>query len=160
LTLVIGCVIAVVPLGSNAAFLNLQNISNSGLLVSYFISIACRMHNRNLGSVWGNLDSPPPYYLGKTGGNVINTIALAVLIVFLVATMFPTAPNPTVSTMNWTSLALGATVFVAVVSYVWLRKDYLEEDHAVANIGTSENGIDADNKLPHSEIISTVKETE
>lgn len=83
------------------------------------------MHNRNFGSVYGNLTNPPPFYLGKVGGNIINGIAIAVLIVYLVAGTFPSAPNPTPNTMNWSSLALGGTVLVAGLAYIRLRKNYL-----------------------------------
>jgi hypothetical protein len=93
--------------------------------VSYIICIASRIHNRNFGSVYGNLSKPPPFYLGKMGGNIINGIAIAVLIVYLVAATFPAAPNPTPTTMNWSSLALGGTVIVAGLAYIRLRKNYL-----------------------------------
>jgi choline transport protein len=88
------------------------------------------MHNRNYGSVYGNLTKPPPFYLGIMGGNIINGIAIAVLIVYLVAAAFPTVPHPTPDLMNWSSLALGATVLVAGLSYIRLRKTYLQHDHA------------------------------
>jgi hypothetical protein len=130
LTLFIGCVLAIIPLGSTSAFLNIQTIGNVGLIVSYIISIACRIHNRNFGSVYGNLTKPPPFYLGKLGGNIINGIAIAVLIVYLVSATFPTAPHPTTNLMNWSSLALGATITVAGLSYIRLRKSYLEHDHS------------------------------
>lgn len=53
------------------------------------------MHNRNHGSVYGNLTKPPPFYLGKIGGNIINGFAIAVLIVYLVSAAFPTELHPT-----------------------------------------------------------------
>lgn len=90
------------------------------------------MHNRNYGSVYGNLSKPPPFYLGKIGGNVINGVAIAVLIVYLVSAAFPTAAHPTPNLMNWSSLALGATVLVAGLSYVRLRKTYLQHEHGVS----------------------------
>jgi choline transport protein len=132
LTLFIGCCLAIIPLGSNSAFLNIQTIGNVGLIVSYIISIACRIHNRNFGSVYGNLTKPPPFYLGKLGGNIINSIAIAVLIVYLVSATFPSAPHPTPDLMNWSSLALGATVTVAGLSYIRLRKSYLQHDHSMS----------------------------
>lgn len=130
LTMIIGCCLAIIPLGSNSAFLNIQTIGNVGLIVSYIISITCRMHNRNYGTVYGNLGKPPPFYLGKIGGNIINSIAIAVLIVYLVSATFPTAPHPTTNLMNWSSLALGATVLIAGLSYIRLRKTYLQHERA------------------------------
>lgn len=59
------------------------------------------------------------------GGNIINLIAIGSLIVFLTATCFPLAPNPTPDTMNWSAVALGGTVIVASVAWIWLHKTYL-----------------------------------
>jgi choline transport protein len=125
--MVIGCAIAVIPLGSPAAFLNIQTIGNTGLLVSYIICIICRLHSRNFGSVYGNLSKPPPFYLGKVAGNIINVIAVLVLIAFLVSSTFPTAPHPSLDLMNWSSLALGCVVTVAALCYIRLRKRYLQD---------------------------------
>jgi len=77
---------------------------------------------------------PPPFYLGKLGGNIINGIAIAALIVYLVAATFPAAPNPTPTTMNWSSLALGGTVTVAGLAYIRLRKNYLRRLRPVMEV--------------------------
>ena len=125
LTWLIGCGLAFIPLGSTAAFINIQTIGTSGLLISYIICIACRIHHRNNLGVYGNHPGKPPFTLGKWGGNIINTVALLFLFCFLVSGMFPVAPNPDTSSMNWSSFALGVTIIIALVSYIWLRKTYL-----------------------------------
>lgn len=122
---VIACGLACIPLGSTAAFLNIQTIGNSGLLVSYIICISCRLHHRNTVGPYGTLPEPPPFFLGKWGGNIINTLAILFLTCFVVSDMFPPAPNPTVETMNWSSLALGGTICLALLCYTRLRKSYL-----------------------------------
>jgi choline transport protein len=122
---VIACGLACIPLGSTAAFLNIQTIGNSGLLVSYIICISCRLHHRNTVGPYGTLAHPPPFFLGKWGGNIINTVAILFLTCFVVSDMFPPAPNPTVETMNWSSLALGGTICLALLCYTRLRKSYL-----------------------------------
>lgn len=121
----IGCCIALVPLGSNAAFLNIQTIGNGGLLSSYILCITCRLYHRNAVSVYGTLPKRPPFCLSKIAGNIINCFALCFLVVFLVAGMFPVAPNPTIETMNWTCMALGATVIIALLLFIPLRKSFL-----------------------------------
>jgi choline transport protein len=125
LTWLIACGLALIPLGSTAAFINIQTIGNSGLLVSYLICISCRLYHRNAVGLYGNLGKPPSFFLGKTLGNVVNTLAILFLFCFLVSGMFPVFPNPTVETMNWSSLALGSTLIISIISYVWLRKTYL-----------------------------------
>jgi len=146
LTLIIGCGLAVIPLGSTSAFLNIQAIGNCGITLSYVVSIACRIYNRNFGSVYGNLSKPPPFYLGKVGGNIINSFAIAVLIIYLVSTTFPTAPHPSPDLMNWSSLALGATILVAGLSYIRLRKTYLSRDHSLPVEAVEAVNVYADQK--------------
>jgi choline transport protein len=122
---VIACGLGLLPLGSTAAFINIQTIGNSGLITSYLICICCRLWNRNAVGTYGTLAKPPAFFLGKTFGNITNTVAILFLICFLISGMFPVAPNPTLESMNWSSFALGSTLIIAVISYYWLRKTYL-----------------------------------
>ncbi|EEP81888.1 predicted protein [Uncinocarpus reesii 1704] len=137
LTWLIGCCIALIPLGSTEAFLNIQSIAISALLASYIVSIVCRLHNRNYGSVYGNLTKPPPFFLGKFGGNMINILALLFLICFLVAAVFPIEPHPTTQSMNWSSLTLGCIVILALISWV-VRGDQYEGPNITVPIDDSE----------------------
>lgn len=125
LTWLIACGLALIPLGSTTAFLNIQTIGNSGLLLSYLICISCRLYHRNAVGPYGSLCSAPTFFLGKILGNVINTAAILFLICFLISGMFPAAPNPTVESMNWSSFALGATLLISIISYIWLKDTYL-----------------------------------
>jgi choline transport protein len=125
LTWVIGCLLALIPLGSTAAFINIQTIGNSGLIVSYLICVSSRLYHRNFIALYGNLAKPPSFFLGKILGNIVNILALLFLFCFLISGLFPVAPNPTIESMNWSSLALGSTLLLSLVSYIWLRKSYL-----------------------------------
>lgn len=125
LTWLIACGLALIPLGSTAAFVNIQTIGNSGLLSSYVLCIGCRLYHRNYACTYGSLPKHPPFYLGKTRGNIINIVSILFLIVFLVSGAFPVAPRPTFSSMNWSSLALGVTLVIALIAYIPLKKKYL-----------------------------------
>jgi choline transport protein len=125
LTWVIACCLGLIPLGSTAAFINIQTIGNSGLLTSYLVCIASRLYHRNAVGLYGNLSKPPSFFLGKTIGNIVNTLAILFLICFLISGMFPVFPNPTVESMNFSSLALGLTLIVSIIAYTWLKKTYL-----------------------------------
>jgi choline transport protein len=125
LTWIIACGLALIPLGSTAAFVNIQTIGNSGLLTSYAICIGSRLHHRNAVGPYGTNAKPPAFFLGKMGGNIINTLAILFLICFWVSGMFPSGPSPTVESMNWSSLALGLTLIIAMISYIWLKRTYL-----------------------------------
>lgn len=76
------------------------------------------------------------------GGNIINGIAIAALFVYLVAATFPSAPNPTPNTMNWSSLALGGTVTIAGLAYIRLRKKYLRRLRAVTAARETSDHVD------------------
>lgn len=89
-------------------------------------------------------------FLGQVVGNVVNVVAVLFLICFLVSGMFPAEPNPTVSSMNFSSLALGSTLVIAMISYIWLRKTYLG-----AGVGTSVDLVSSDIKKPE---LSSVEE--
>ena len=125
LSWIISCGLACIPLGSTVAFLNIQTIGNSGLLTSYIICISCRLYHRNLVSSYGRLSEPPPFFLGRIGGNLINSVALLFLFCFLVSDLFPPMPHPDATTMNWSCVALGGTTLLALFCYIWLRKSYL-----------------------------------
>lgn len=125
LTWFIACLLALIPLGSTVAFLNIQTIGNAGLLLSYWICIATRLYNRLTVGPYAHLAKPPKFFLGKMLGNVVNVLALLFLTCFFVSGMFPPAPNPDASTMNWASMALGSVLLIAGVSYIRLHKTYL-----------------------------------
>lgn len=144
----IGCCLVLIPLGSTSAFLNIQTIANGGLLTSYVICVACRLYHRNAIGLYGTLEKRPPFGMSKIVGNIVNTFAICFLIVFLVACMFPGAPNPTVESMNWSSMALGTTVFIALFAYIWLHKKYLssENERTSDSDGRESVGMDMENK--------------
>ncbi|KAI1947706.1 hypothetical protein LOZ12_003156 [Ophidiomyces ophidiicola] len=148
LTWFIGCLIALIPLGSSEAFLNIQSIAITALLASYIIAILCRLHNRNFGSVYGNLSRPPVFFLGKLGGNIINIVALGFLICFLVSATFPIAPHPTPKSMNWSSLALGSTVIVALIAYIVRGHKYLGPDVVVPADDSDKVTVDKKDSKP------------
>ena len=128
LTWLIGCALSLIPLGSTAAFVNIQTIGNVGLLASYILCIACRMHHRYAVGVLGHLQKPPPFFLGKTMGYVVNLTAILFLTCFLISSMFPVGPNPSIQSMNWSSLAFGITLAIASACYFRLHKTYLGPD--------------------------------
>lgn len=100
-TCFIGILISLIAGASPFAFLIIQTIGNSGLLTSYIITIACRVHHRNYVSVYGTRQDRPPFFLGKFWGNVINVFAIICALAFFVVGFFPVAPHPTSSTFNW-----------------------------------------------------------
>lgn len=70
--------------------------------------------------VWGPMRVPEPF------GTIVNVIGCVFLmIVILFFSFWPSVNNPTASTMNYSSLMLGATIIFSTVYYfVSARKTY------------------------------------
>lgn len=69
--------------------------------------------------MWGPTRIPEPF------GTVVNAFGCAYLLVLLFFSFWPTAINPTVQTMNMSSLMVGVTIIWSIVYYlVWARKFY------------------------------------
>jgi choline transport protein len=69
--------------------------------------------------VWGPMRVPEPF------GTIVNIIGCVYMIVVLFFCFWPSVNNPTASTMNYSSLMLGATmIFSTVYYFVSARKTY------------------------------------
>jgi len=125
-TIILSCIV----IGSTTAYGVFVTLVNSGLLSSYMICIAC-MHAQNAKKVCAVADTslgifykrisgepfpPSRFNLGRAG-NVINCIALSFLAVAWVFQFFPSAPDPTGTSMNWSILIFGAVVVLFTIYY-------------------------------------------
>ena len=123
ITVILTCIV----IGSTTAYAVFLSLTNTGLLSSYMICIACESYSLCLGlhercTKWyvGILQKrlrgePFPlsrFNLGYVGGNVINVLALAFLVVSWVFQFFPSAPEPTAESMNWSVLIYGAVILL------------------------------------------------
>jgi hypothetical protein len=71
------------------------------------------------------------FSLGKWGAP-INIVALIYILPIFVFSFFPSAPNPTPSTMNWAILMLGGPIVLATVYYLLGgRRSYTPPDESV-----------------------------
>jgi hypothetical protein len=79
-------------------------------------------------------DAQARYSLGKWG-ILINTCALIYLLPIFVFSFFPTAPNPTPDTMNWSIVLVGGIIILATAYYIaWGRKQYTPPDETAEDI--------------------------
>ncbi|KAJ9669681.1 hypothetical protein H2201_000065 [Coniosporium apollinis] len=111
-TFVVVSLASLIPIGSAIAFNILVSLGTVSLLASYFVVIACMMLKR----VRGEKLLPSRFSLGRLG-IFINGFALAFLGVAFVMLFFPSAPHPTVQTMNWTIMIFCSVIIISLGYY-------------------------------------------
>lgn len=115
------------------------SLTINGLYTSYLIGNSLLLYRRLTGKIkaydpdseglvnvanaerltWGPWSIPEPF------GTIINAIGCIFMVVILFFSFWPTAMSPTASTMNFSSLMMGATVLFACIYYfIWARKTY------------------------------------
>ncbi|KAK1820251.1 hypothetical protein LTR12_005257 [Friedmanniomyces endolithicus] len=107
-TAILSCIV----IGSAIAYGVFVTLVNSGLLSSYAICIGCILYKRIRGEPF-----PPSQFSLGGAGKIVNAIALAFLSVAWVFQFFPSAPDPTGTSMNWSILIFGAVIIFFTVYY-------------------------------------------
>jgi amino acid transporter len=117
-------VIALINLGSTAAFNIVTSLGTGTLTVSYIICISI--------IIWRKLAGEPllpsRFNMGRVFGLCVNIIALGWLCLVCVIAFFPSVPAPllTLAAMNWSVVVfLAVVLFSAVYFVVWGRKRYV-----------------------------------
>ena len=117
-------VIALINLGSTAAFNIVTSLGTGTLTVSYIICISI--------IIWRKLADEPllpsRFNMGHVLGLCVNMVALGWLCLVFVIAFFPSVPAPllTLAAMNWSVVVfLAVVLFSAVYFVVWGRKRYV-----------------------------------
>jgi choline transport protein len=109
-----------INIGSTVAFNAIGSLAVSALLGTYIISFSCLILRR--------LSGPPlPARRWSLGawGLPVNAGAVAFLVVVWVFVFFPVEAQPTLETMNWSSVMFVGTMLFAMLYYVaWGRRFY------------------------------------
>jgi len=120
LTFVITSLLALINIGSTAAFNAIGSLAVSALLATYMISFTCLIIRR-----LGNEPLPPRRWSLGPAGIFINLGAVVYLLIVWVFIFFPTQTPVTPTTMNWNVVMFGGTMIFAVVYYIAVgRKTY------------------------------------
>ena len=112
LTLIITCLLSLIPLGSQIAFNIITSLSSIAIFGSYWVSIACRLANR----FSANPVKPPRWNMGKAG-IYVNILALMFLTFGIAMLCFPGKPNPDPSSFNWTVVIFSGVIILAIIYY-------------------------------------------
>ena len=113
-TLGFTCILALIIIGSPAAFNIILAFGNGGLYTSYLVILTVVIYRR----FDGNEFPKTKFSLGKWG-LYINAITWCYLAVVMVFCFFPGMPNPTLEYMNWSSLMFGIILLIAGVWYAF-----------------------------------------
>jgi choline transport protein len=121
------------------AFNDVVSLTINGLYTSYLVGNSLLLYRRVVGHMgpyntvsdrvsdsldydhltWG------PWKLPEPLGTIVNAFGCAYMLVILFFSYWPIAINPTASTMNFSSLVVGATGIIAALYYiVWAQKVY------------------------------------
>ncbi|KAK3723476.1 hypothetical protein LTR37_001728 [Vermiconidia calcicola] len=119
-TLTFAALLALIIIGSPAAFNIILSVSATGLFTSYITCIGCVLIKR----IRGEQFPASKFRLGHWGyfANITAICFLALAFVFL---FFPAIPHPDPASMNWAILIYGFAVLFAI-GYYWVkgRKEY------------------------------------
>ncbi|KAL9094003.1 MAG: hypothetical protein Q9165_003673 [Trypethelium subeluteriae] len=112
-TLLVSSLLSLLCIASPIALNIATSLSQTGLLTSYTIAIGCTLAKRLRGEPF----PPSQFCLGRNGGLITNVIAMCFLCIANVFIFFPTAPNTTSETMNWSIVIYGSTAIFMLMYY-------------------------------------------
>jgi amino acid transporter len=136
-TFAITFLLSFIAAASTIAFNNIISISLVGLLLSYGSTIFTMMLRR------ARREPLPPSYLqySKPVGFLINGFALCFVTVAFVFVFFPTAPDPSLESMNWSALISGGVILFAAAWYaVGGKKQYFGPAERIRRMEGEEGG--------------------
>ena len=111
-TTTITIMLALINIGSTAAFNAIASLTIASLFLSYMICIGCFIYRRTR-------PEPMPrgrFSLGRAGMPV-NIFSFAYLCIAITFSFFPGSAKPTLKDMNWSILVWGAVIIFAIVQY-------------------------------------------
>lgn len=131
LTVTIAVLLSLINIGSNTAMEDIVSMAVSGIYLSYLTVSILLFYRRVRGDislfndneddivnvpgaklVWG------PFHCPGIIGTVINGYAIIYVSIVVFFSFWPSTMDPTVETMNWSILAIGGSVFLAIIYYV------------------------------------------
>jgi amino acid transporter len=114
LSLSITVLLALINIGSTAAFNSVVSLLVSSLFTGYFISIGCILLKRLRGE-----PLPPSRWSMGRAAIPMNVIALLYITFALIMSFFPVARVVTPSSMNWSVLVWGCIVGFSTLTYFY-----------------------------------------
>lgn len=133
----IAVLLSLINIGSNTAMEDIVSMAVSGIYLSYLTVSVLLFYRRVRGDisryndneddivnvpgaklVWG------PFHCPGIIGTMINGYAVIYVTIVVFFSFWPSTMDPTVETMNWSILAIGGSIFLAIIYYV-VRARYI-----------------------------------
>jgi hypothetical protein len=128
----ISWLLAIIRIGSNIAMEDIVSMAISGIYLSYLVVSVLLFIRRIRGDislyndgesqimnvpggklVWG------PFRCPGILGTIINGYAVIYIAIIVFFSFWPSTMNPTIAEMNWSILAIGGAMFLAVLYYIF-----------------------------------------
>ncbi|KGO73994.1 Amino acid/polyamine transporter I [Penicillium italicum] len=127
----IAALLALINVGSSAAMEDVVSMAVSGIYLSYLVVSVLLFYRRIRGDISryddneDNIVNVPgaklvwgPFHCPGIIGTLINGYAIIYIAIVIFFSFWPSTMDPTVETMNWSILAIGGSVFLAIIYYV------------------------------------------
>ncbi|CAI7583830.1 unnamed protein product [Penicillium glandicola] len=131
LTVTVAVLLSLINIGSDTAMEDIVSMAVSGIYLSYLMVSVLLFYRRIRGDislynendddivnvpgaklVWG------PFHCPGIIGTAINGYAIIYVTIVVFFSFWPSTMNPTVETMNWSVLAIGGSMLLAIIYYV------------------------------------------
>lgn len=137
LATVIGCLLALVVIGSSTVFNDVVSLSVSSLFSSYLLSASLLLWRRCTGGIRPisevavtdtvlNVPGAPlvwgPFRIPGVWGIIVNVVAIAYLVIGVFFSLWPPTLEVTASTMNYSVVGTGGVVILSILYYVLYAK--------------------------------------
>jgi amino acid transporter len=128
---IISWLLAIIGVGSDVAMFDIVSMAISGIYLSYLMVSVLLLIRRARGNISLYNDSDDdiinvpgaklvwgPFHCPGILGTLVNAYAVIYISIIVFFSFWPSAMNPTVASMNWSVLAIGGSMFLAVLYYV------------------------------------------
>ncbi|KXG45519.1 Amino acid/polyamine transporter I [Penicillium griseofulvum] len=129
-TVTIAVLLSLINIGSNTAMEDVVSMAVSGIYLSYFMVSVLLFYRRVRGDISLYNDSDDdivnvpgaklvwgPFHCPGIIGTAVNGYAIIYVTIVIFFSFWPSKMDPTVETMNWSVLAIGGSVFLAIIYY-------------------------------------------
>lgn len=130
---VIGCLLALVVIGSSAVFNDVVSLSVSSLFTSYLLSASLLLWRRTTGGIRSLSSVSPsdtvfnvpgaqlvwgPFHIPGIWGILVNVVGIIYLAIGVFFSVWPSTKEVTASTMNYSVVGTGGVIILSVLYYL------------------------------------------
>ncbi|PMD31943.1 amino acid transporter-like protein [Hyaloscypha variabilis F] len=117
-TATVAFLLALINIGSTAAFNAILSVVVAGFMASYSVPIALILHKRLRNDPVKDKLNWGPWHMGPILGPLANAVGLIYIAIALFFSFWPSTVTVTAETMNWSCLLIGATIIFSIVYYM------------------------------------------